>query len=296
MLDNANIESRGSRPSPTAVLVNWTPNPIETVYNLFDHNKWGAKLHEWLHQAGLPQGGVPESSEKEWDFVKRLLVANWCGLLEFPSFQWQMVLPRSFHAQVRTHRHWSYFSESNQVTDPRRFADEGDYFHIPGLDADQKLVERRAMAYAQLGYREMRDAGIIHSLARGALPMHINLAMAVSTNLRSLFQTAMNRRCHVLQGTYWNPLLDQMKKEVVEKVDPRLGWIFDQQPCDIHKTCIAEIEEEPRAKGVDAHEVCPRYVALMGSEGVQTCCENGCEGCGKHARENGTKVVRHVDK
>lgn len=276
---------RLKRKSPSAELLQWTRHPLHLVYNLFRHNKEGEPLEE------------PRRAEEfEVEFVKKLLKENWCGLLEFPSFSWQMVLPRSFHAQVRTHRHWSYFSESHQVSNPRNFASLGDYFHIPGLNSEQRRAELEAMRLAQQGYQQLLDTGVVHSLARGLLPMHINLALAVSTNLRSLFQTAVWRRCHVLQGTYWNALLDQMKTEIVNKVDSRLGFIFDLQPCDIRGSCPAEIEQRPRAEGLDAHEVCPRFRQLLRTENKSSCCGKGCQGCLKFARDRGLKVRRSVEK
>lgn len=273
------------RKSPSAKLIQWTRNPIHLVYNLFQHNKEGDPLEK-------PR----QAEDYEVEFIKKLLMEDWCGLLEFPNFSWQMVLPRSFHAQVRTHRHWSYFSESHQVLNPRKFASNKDYFQIPGLNQKQRIAESSAMFRLQTCYQQFLDTGVVHSLARGLLPMHINLALAVSTNLRSLFQTAVWRRCHVLQGTYWNDLLDQMKEEIVKKVDSRLGFIFDLQPCDIRGNCPAEIEQLPRLKGFDAHEVCPRYKQLLKTENKSSCCGEGCQGCLKFAREKGLKVERSIDK
>lgn len=278
-------------PTCTARLLTWTPGPFQMIHDLWEHDKHGQGLPA---QAPEVQAWPVEDacSQEAFDFVFQLLKENWSGLLEFPTFVWQMTLPRSLHAQVRVHRHWSFFSESHQLFDVRDFADEGDWFRIPGLTPEQGRLEEDAMRSSQDSYRRLRDAGILPSLARGVLPQHVNLGLSVQMNLRSLFQTVVMRRCHILQGTYWNPLLESMKAELCSKVDPRFAAFFDLQPCDITGRCLSPIEEELRKAGQDPHAVCPRYEELVRTDNKSSCCGSGCKGCLKSAVENGAKVER----
>lgn len=273
------------RKSPSARLIDFTSKPFKLVHTLFFHDKHGAELN----LSG-------PTSQKEFNFVLQLLKEDWCGLLEFPVFIWQMVLPRSLHAQVRVHRHWSFFSQSHQLHEPTCFADEGDYFEIPGLDARQNDLERIAMEDAQHAYGKLRDSGLLPSLARGVLPMHINLGLSVATNLRALFQVAVQRRCHILQGTYWNPLLDMMRDELVAKVDERFKSLFELQPCDVMGRCLSNIEQGLRMELKDPHATCPRWAEMQRTSGARNCCGNGCVGCLKHARTSGRKVERRIDQ
>lgn len=290
-------------PTCTARLLTWTPGPFQMIHDLWEHDKHGQPFPGTDSAiVTVPPGVTGPDAPLLWgrtfcpqpvfDFCFQLLKENWSGLLEFPTFVWQMTLPRSLHAQVRVHRHWSYFSESHQLFDVRDFADEGDYFQIPGLTAEQRQDETCAMHRAQDSYRQMRDGGILPSLARGVLPQHINLGLSVQMNLRSLFQTVVMRRCHILQGTYWNPLLESMKSELCTKVDPRFAEFFNLQPCDITGRCLSPIEEELRKGGQDPHAVCSRYEELVRTDNKSSCCGSGCKGCLKSATERGATVER----
>lgn len=270
----------------TVELLQWTPHPINTVYQLFFHQKHGTPLE--------PFG---PATDEQWAFVRQLLLENWCGLLEFPVFIWNMVLPRAMHAQVRVHRHWSYWSESHQLYEPNEFANEKDYFEIPDLTPEQRHLETCAMRQSQLYYKLLREDGVLPALARGVLPLHINLGLSCAINLRSLVQTAILRRCHILQGTYWNPLLDRMADELATKVDPRLKELFFLQPCDVNGQCISPVEQELRVEGKDPHVPCPRYMVIREQPKSDACCgHGGCLGCLKGAVNNGRAVERRNDQ
>ena len=257
-----------------AELVNFTPNPIDTIYDLYWHDKFGED-----------RADVPE--KEKWAFVLQLLKEDWCGLLEFASFTWKFVVPRALHAQIRVHRHWSFWSQSHQLHEPKSFAEDGEYFSIPNLREEERPIEKEAMRDAQDKYNLLIQRGVLPSLARGVLPQHINLGLSVNCNLRSLFKVVVERRCHILQGTYWNPLLEMMKEEMVTKVNPLFGEIFNLQPCDVRGSCLSTIEQELRVSGADPHIVCPRYRSFK--ETGSFCCGQACLGCTK-----GGSVVREI--
>jgi hypothetical protein len=239
-------EQRGHRESPSVKLLDWTTHPFDLVVQLFEHDKHGADLRPFR-----------ESTDAEFEFVLQLLKEDWCGLLEMPIFVWQLVLPRSLHAQIRSHRHWSFFSESHQLSLPINFADVEDYFHIP---VDVGDIEKAAMQNAQAAYTALLNKGVLPSLARGVLPMHINLGLSAGCNLRSLFGLVVMRNCSILQGTYWKPLLASMCTELCQKVDLRFERIFRLKPCDINNRCQSTIEQELRVNGKDPHSPCSIYL------------------------------------
>lgn len=200
------------------------------------------------------------ASTKEFNFVFQLLKEDWCGLLELPTFVWHFVLPRSLHAQVRTHRHWSFFSESHQLMMPAEFAEQGDYFRIPDNQAMHNQTEYKAMIDAQYHYRDLLDEGVLPSLARGVLPMHINLGLTAGCNLRAMFQAIVLRNCDILQRTYWQPLLYEMENELCIKVDKRFAKLFSLKPCDINNKCLSDIEQKLRIAKKDPHKPCSIYL------------------------------------
>ncbi len=240
------------RKSPTAKLLNWTPAGINMIYNLFFCNKHGKP---WK-KINAP------ASTKEFNFVFQLLKEDWCGLLELPTFVWHFVVPRSLHAQIRVHRHWSFFSESHQLMLQTEFANQGDYFHIPKPPLDNIItnLEVNAMADAQLAYTRLLAQGVLPSLARGVLPMHINLGLTAGCSLRSMFQVIVQRNCDILQSTYWKPLLKEMERELCTKIDTRFSKFFKLKPCDINNRCQSDIEQNLRIQGKDPHEPCEIYL------------------------------------
>ena len=269
-----------------AKLLQAPPNPAKLIKDLWEKDKHGIELGTRL-----------ELYVDDFEFMMQLLKEDWCPLTEFPVFIWQFRLPRSMHAQMRVHRHLSSFSESHQLAEPENFYDDKDYFKIPQTDEDSAVRNNEdiAMESAQDAYRSLRALDVLPSLARGVLPMHINLDLSVAMNLRTMFKLIVTRRCHILQGTYWNPLLEMMEKELMA-YDARYVELFNYQPCDINKRCLSDIEQELRQAGQDPHAVCPRWRALRISNGTSTCCGNGCQGCLKHAVENNLDVERSISR
>ncbi len=282
--------SRAGRKSPSATLLGWEASPFTAIHSLYFHDKHGTPLPSG------PMKNWEAATDEQFEWVLQLLKENWCPLLEVPCFTWQFVTPRSLHDQLRVHRHWSCFAESHQLYEPTRFAEEGDYFKIPKLTPKQRVQEDVAMFNAQWSYQHFREQGVLPALARGVLPLHVNLALTATMNLRSLFQTVVLRRCHILQGTYWNLLLEEMKRELCEKVDARFHRLFELQPCDISKVCISPIEQELRAEGQDPHAVCPRYVEIKKTSGQSTCCGGACLGCLPAAVKAGVPVQRSIKR
>lgn len=223
------------------------------IYRLYFHNKHGTPLAKKEFRV---------ATTKEFNFVLQLLKEDWCGLLELPTFVWHFVVPRSLHAQIRAHRHWSFFSESHQLMLQTKFAEQGDYFHIPKPPLDSAItnLEVNAMADAQKSYKALLNEGVLPSLARGVLPMHINLGLTAGCSLRSMFQMIVLRNCDILQGTYWEPLLGQMELELCTKVDKRFSKIFKLKPCDINNKCLSDIEQKLRLHDKDPHEACQIYL------------------------------------
>ncbi len=268
-----------------AELISWTPNPLGMIYDTYHNEK---------HGIGLPQNGVfGELAPSQKDEALALLFENWGPFLEFPQTLWSFRVPRSFHAQLRVHRHWSCWSESHQLVEPREFYTQGDYYEPDTMSVVQTDAYRTAMSNAQDAYNGLLDQGLLPAIARNVLPMSINLGLTAGINLRALTQTVILRRCHIFQGTFWNPLLEQMRHELVTKVDPALEAIFKLQPCDFG-SCISTVEQEQRVRGEDPHKPCPRYIELKKTDGKSNCCGDSCLGCLKNAEEKGFTVHRSL--
>lgn len=224
-----------------------------------------------------------------------LMREDWCPILEWPQFIWYFRVPLALHAQIRTARHWSFFSESHQLRDASAFYDNGDFYEPPagmnGVCSEVENIHREALQESQIKYNELLKTGVLPSIARGVLPMHKRLGLYACCSLRSLFKMVVVRRCNIFQMSYWHPLLEVMEQEVWEKLHPderedrSILDMFKWQPCDLTGKCLSGVEQRLRDCGLDPHSICPRWKTIEKTNGEKTCCHSGCEGCFRHLKD-----------
>jgi len=278
-----------------AKLIYCTPDPLMLIWHAYHHEKHNIFLPPWPF---YPKEEMVENDEMRKEALD-LLLEGWGPFLELPQTVWSFRVPRALHAQMRVHRHWSCWSQSHQLHEPSTFASIGKDYWMPSFEfVDTEDVDlarerfRSMMLTAEEHYAELRQF-TLPSIARLVLPQAINLGLTCGINLRALTQTAIHRRCHIFQGTLWNPLLDLMCEQLTE-VDPMLKKIFQLQPCDLGNRCLSAVEQEQRVTRQDPHAVCPRYKELVKSKGMRNCCDSGCEGCLKFAVKARAQVKRSV--
>jgi hypothetical protein len=170
-------------------------------------------------------------------------------------------------------------------------------FYVPEFGEGDTLAEEtyKGAVLAALGaYKSLREQGLLPSVARLVLPQATMLGLTAGINLRSLRDLAVLRRCHIFQGIWWNPLLDMMRQEVADKIDPALARIFDYQPCDLGP-CLSKVEQFQRVNKQDPHDPCPRFFCKrpLGDRCVR---KVGCEGCMRRFRERGELTERSLRK
>ena len=219
-------------------LVNWTPNPLETV--LFAYNMMKEK-----------EVSFPEhlNSGNAVSIVKRLVEDELGGALEFVSTVWFFDgVSRAFQQQLTRHRQFGYCIQSLRVVDKGEFASKGQ-FHIPG-DVKDEASYRGAMLAIQTFYNSLLEAGEPVEVARGILPLNIYSPIAMVANMRGLLGLFKQRMCRQVQGEF-KEVVFWMIAEIKKKMSP----IFVEhlkEPCRMTGKCQMSVENELRAQGKDA--------------------------------------------
>lgn len=276
MKNNININNptkHNEGPKPRAKLISWTPDPINLIYQVWEFAKTNDGLLPATEQTAVmqsfprcePNYRLPLGREEETEFFKRMML-DWTGIPEMALFTFAFFdIPVALLGQLARHRFGKLFVRSARVFPAGKFADEERFFTPDSCslaeDEARNSVYRRAMESSQAAYNELIELGVPCEDARGVLPMHGLYDMCFAMDLRSLAAMVQKRTCLILQQQYWAPLLSTMRKELCERVDDRLEFIF-KPPCEFRGKCISPMEQELRVQGKDPNPPCPLYANL----------------------------------
>lgn len=197
---------------PKVTLVSWMCNTEKAIHAL-TQNMFGNMITD-----------LSEISDEEAQgTMQELTKTSLGGPLEAGEFIFQVeMVPRSFtHQMVRTRIGASYSQES------LRFAvkNEGQFnFAVgPSIVNEEQLEEYfKAMEDSQLHYDRLIELGVAPEDARGVLPINIATCIGVKYNLNTLINVAKVRLC-IQSQKHWVSVVNQMKKEIAEKVSPQLA-------------------------------------------------------------------------
>lgn len=238
-----------------AHLVNWTPNPLDTLWYLWKLCREKDTFEGSVRRTTQVASEISEQLRGEQIKFFKQLIFDFSALPEFVVFNWYIEGPRALLAQITRHRHFSFLSQSfrqygrsEEVFTPNSIAED-----IYAYRAYLNTIHQSLTAYDYL-----RERGVNGQTARGVLSLHSMTGFVVSTNLRALAEVVIRRMCWVAQKDYWEPLLESMQAELVAKVDPVLSFIF-QRYCDVRNHCLSPLEQDLRAKGLEPNAVCPIY-------------------------------------
>jgi hypothetical protein len=246
---------------PKAYLINWTSTPLHVMHYIWLYCKEPARL---LYSAGDVQFEPPQYpldvTHEEGQQAFRTIMAELSGIPEFIVFNWVCVnIPRAMLAQLSRHRHISLFTRSFRDTDMGSFFATDDFYTPPGLSQEQQEVYEMAMSRAADSYTDLVRCGLSAESARGLLPMHVNIQLCMSTNLRALAQLISSRTCWMAQQGYWAPFMASMRDALCNMIDPVFAELF-KPPCETTGRCQLPEGQRRRMAGVDPGQPCPRYV------------------------------------
>lgn len=274
-------------------LINHTPDPVGTVYTL-----WQASRHN------EPLKDPVEASEAEKVFLQ--VLDSEIPIAESVVFVFMLEgVPISLREQMVRHRvghHFggrlgadivpdlqdsSWWAQSMRVLNMGTFASEN-RFHLPSTTYDQDAVTeeesvyRAAMHHAQKQYNKLVELGVPAEDARNVIPLGATHRLSWTLNLAALMHVLGHRTCWMAQSDTWGPLIRGMMSEIVEKVDPVFERIT-RPPCiDVegrHTGCVMGVANKAHIAGNDDLPPCPLWLAYHRDEAKEASKEAEDTGC-----------------
>jgi len=251
---------------PKAILINHTPNPIETMC-------WARRV---MHSP------VPDTLEELKQDPQKWLGMDFEGYVDDVLFQDGMPtfleyikltfklenVSRALQQQLTRHRiGFSYSIQSMRCVDLPNFADDGTYYNPFQGGSDENISYHKKMEDMQSLYREALKENMPTQDARGLLPMNIHSTITFSCSLRAFIAMINKRLCLKTQGEF-REVANLMIKEIEKKVDKRiLKWIGP--PCQTQGYCMMKGENEQQLKEnkltgkQNTDHVCPLFVEIF---------------------------------
>lgn len=209
---------------PKVTLVRFTPNPIATVKLAWDAAKTGEKLETLLWQNPCEvKKQFPQDVEAARELFKKVIAME-IPVSEFVTFVFTFEdVPIWFREQlIRNNRRGQFWSQSHRIYDMSKLY-EDKLYHISKSIEENPLALAKYEACMQFianTYKDLAGLGIPLEDARSVVPVSATHRISMVINLRDLLFMIYERGCHILQGSMWKPLIDQMINELVTKVDP----------------------------------------------------------------------------
>lgn len=294
---------------PKVSLVNWTPDPVETLAVIWESSKNENPLLtlEDVKKEGFKTAEGFTAEELFWKVLKQRIPIgehlNFVFVLEnvSVSFREQMVRHRigtsvggNFGVDIVPDvASSSWWSQSMRIQDMGKFADQEQYRLPPSLNG--KFVEtapehptmqsaetlfRNTMDAIQDAYKRLVAAGVPMEDARELIPLGAQHRISWAINLQSLLHVMGERGCWILQQGLWGPIITGMVNELATKVHPSFRDLV-RPPCiggdGKFQACKYKLENERRITQDDKHPICPLYLCRefdgfvkMGLKGKQS--------------------------
>lgn len=247
---------------PKAVLVNWTPKPLETIYWCMKAQKEPVADSLEAVTAGVPREELAST-------FRQLIKDKLSPFFEYISMVWKFEnVSRALQQQMtRSRIGWAFSIQSLRVVPVERFADKGMY-HLPATVKDKERYAR-AMLIIQEQYNELLDGGETVQDARGILPLNVHSTITATCNLQSFIGMVNKRLCLKTQGEFQHLAL-LMQEEVARKMDPIISEAIGE-PCRFGPCILVPENEQQLREGKlegksNTDHVCPLYLKLGLSE------------------------------
>lgn len=300
---------------PKVTLINWTPDPVDTVYVLWEASKNEGPL---LSVADVKRdkpvnvdGLTPD--QLFWKVLKQRIPIG-----EMVTFNFVLEnVSVSYREQMVRHRigasvgqnvgvdiipnlsDSSWWSQSMRIQNMGAFADDEKYRVPPalngkivtfkGVEAPASDLYHSAMKGIQDAYNALVAAGVPMEDARELIPLGAQHRISWSINLQSLLHVMGERGCWILQMGLWGPVIRGMVNELASRVHPAFRDLV-RPPCigsdGKFKSCLYRHENERRITQEDKLPICPLYV-VKDDEGAK---RHGIEAHGDAERASRVKA------
>lgn len=291
---------------PKVTLINWTPDPMETVYILWQASKVDGPVP--MTVADVKRTVSAEDVQQLfWDVLRQNIPVgehlDFVFMLEGVSVSWREQAVRhriGVHVGDRLGvdivpdlADSTWWSQSMRIQNMGTFAERGMYRVPESLDgksvpegwwgdrepnsnmvrsgASATIVYHNVMAIIEDFYRALVAAGVPMEDARELIPLGAQHRISWKLNLSSLIHILGKRGCWILQLGLWGPVIEQMVNELATKVHPMFRNIV-APPCIDRRgkftSCLYRLENQRRVTGEDAHPICPMYLC-RDEEGIR---------------------------
>ena len=203
-------------------LLNWTPEPIETVLAVWE----AAKSDE----AFTSMAEIRDRLLEDEDYAARA-VGLFCDVVEmeipvarFIHFVFLVEdMTVSFREQLVRHKAGlDLWLQSDRVRDLSHFAERKQYTVPASIQADPEAAQAYAgsMMDIEATYRDLCAEGIPFEDARELLPSGRYHRGSIVVNLAALLHICRKRTCWIAQWGHWREFIQGMVEALVVKVDP----------------------------------------------------------------------------
>jgi hypothetical protein len=274
---------------PRVTLVNWTPNPIEYMYQRWHGSRTDGKTlsvndvqliqERCVDEPGLKylQQYRPDlfTAFKKFGEPRKLfkyLLDEEVPVVEPVVFDFQFDnITVAFREQLVRHDEGFFSPTLWSQTSRARDAIVDKKLHLREFIAKPRSVSRDPKASAiwdlhvetvNETFKSLIDLGIPQDDARGVLPMQYTHRISAAFLLRDLKRIMAKRSCWIAQNNLWAPILKGMTEELVLKVDPIFEGMMDP-PCvknDEFAYCPIQVDNKHRLDGEDPVAPCPIWL------------------------------------
>jgi thymidylate synthase (FAD) len=266
---------------PSARLVSWTHDPVETIYSLWEASKTNKPIRT-VAEIKAECAANPEFNAEVRGLFRKIITDN-IPLAENLNFVFILDnVSIAFREQMVRHRigvkigdrlgvdmfpdvHDStWWSQSMRVLNMGNFADNEGY-HIPTSIAKNETARdyyKHVMDKIQDSYNRLSAMGIPDEDARMVIPLAATHRISWGMNLTTMSHIIHKRSCWVAQLDLWRPVIASMLDEVCAKVDP-LFSLLATPPCLRGNTftgCVHKADSEERVQGRDPLPPCALYL------------------------------------
>lgn len=222
---------------PTATLISHTPDPVNTIYNVWQVAKTDQAVPLCASIPDRPVQGIPGlagtpsttgnssqiPSQKAKKDLFRKIIQMQIPIAEFINFIFVFEnVPIFWREQLVRQRKAAYWIQSHRILPLHNFYDNDLFYTPPQIQNNPPaLLEfRRAMKNISEAYNVLSALGVPLEDARSVIPMCATHRISMTIELRQLISICKARSCHIAQGTIWKPIINQMIQELQTKVDP----------------------------------------------------------------------------
>lgn len=275
---------------PTAKLISFTSNPIETIYCCWQHSKLADfdKTPDQIRALMLEDSDEGRRTKADVMEVFAGVVGQAIPVAESISFTFVLTNdPIAHREQMVRHRigvsfgdnfgvdiapelaKSTWWSQTMRVLPFDNVYDEERYFvplMIRGNDLALQSYDE-TMKLIQAGYRQLVQLGVPLEDARCVLPLASTMDITWTLNLSALMHILGKRSCWILQYGFWSFFIRDMIEELCNKIDPIFRDIilppcftgkygqkkFNGQACNLH------YENERRMSGDDVEVPCTLF-------------------------------------